>query len=781
MLKFSDFYHLPQLDPLINEMVASKTGLIVIAGIDARPEGGQAEGKPGDVFLASGLTALFDILVQTMLAADSATHAVVVARQRGLERVPRQLKRRIKLLPVELGLSYERQVRNALDEQPSFLVIDRLTSESAAAAFNAAEQSVKVIAGFDTALRGAGVTRQLLDLGIQPEQMASLRWVLSAQRLPALCPTCRRELDLQPRQWSARLAHLRRRYPELAALAEVEFFENGAEGDRPRPGVRFWRAAACGECHNTGRSGDVAVFDVFRAAQPENGAFDFDTLLSQGSDLSFEEYILRLAAEGFLDLDVLLWLETDQLRRAYNLLATSEQALTETSSTLTRKLFELEASNRVLLQRTEVLMSLEDLGQALIASEDLGALAKRVCRRAGDLCGADRVILYLLREIDGAQRAEVLAAGGWEGADVVKILPAYYVFGESAEFRRVSRFVQLPPGVTMRPQPGAAQSAGASNAPTLQSGLRVPLTAQDKPVGMMIVQSTQKGFFTPGESALLQTFANQAALAIQRAGLVDELRAKITELEAAQAELVKKGVMEHELEMARQVQQSLLPVDFAEVEGFQVAARNEPARQVGGDFYDMILLDEDHFGVVMADVSDKGMPAALYMGLSRSLIMAEAHRELSPCKALQSVNRLLLELGDLNGFVSVFYGVVEVSTRRMRYARAGHEKPWLLRDGRAMQLGGEGMVLGIMESANLTEEEVMLQSGDRLVLFTDGLSDATDAQGGFFGGERLQNLLLELAERTGEEICEGVFEALKKHKGESEQFDDMTLLVLEVR
>jgi serine phosphatase RsbU (regulator of sigma subunit) len=785
MLKLKDFYHLAQLDPFFDRMIADQSGLIVIAGIDSRPvsalAGGLEDYLPGEIFLPSGLSGLFDILMHTMLVENPRAQAVVVARERNLARVPRQVKSRMRLLPVEGGQSYDRQIKNAIDFSPDLLVVDRLTLESAQAVFQAAHHGLKVLSSMDSALRGAGLVRHFSGLGIEPETLSALAWVLSMQRLPALCSACRQPAALSERTFE----HLAARFPHLVANSQ-------------RESMTFWKAGTCSVCHHTGRSGDVAVFDVFSSGADE-WSEDMQ-FINRPSQFSMEDYIFHLAGQGMLALDDLLWLETDQLRRTYTLLSASGQALGDATAALQRKLFELEASNRVLVQRTEVLVSLEDLGQALIESVGLQDLAKRICRRAGELCGADRAILYLLRKpAEGAavttgsaavtegtvrdgsqsvQRAEVLAARGWQDAQVQRDLDAALVL-EPASGQRVTRYINLPPGVRLSP--------GSQDGSALQAGLRVPLMAQERLVGVMIIQSTQKASFTPGETALLQTFANQAALAIQRGGLVDELRARLIELETAQAELVKKERMERELELARQVQQSLLPRVFPPLQGYAVAARTQAARQVGGDFYDVIVLDEDHFGIVVADVSDKGMPAALYMGLSRSLLLAEAHRGLSPREALLSVNRLLLELGDLNGFVSIFYGVIEVSTRCMHYTRAGHEKPWLLRSGanglNLSQLGGSGTVLGIMEGEvlNLSEEVLYLTSQDRLVLFTDGICDALDNDGRFFGSERLEDLLGKQAGQSAEQICEAVFNELSAHRGQADPFDDMTLLVLEVQ
>jgi sigma-B regulation protein RsbU (phosphoserine phosphatase) len=244
-----------------------------------------------------------------------------------------------------------------------------------------------------------------------------------------------------------------------------------------------------------------------------------------------------------------------------------------------------------------------------------------------------------------------------------------------------------------------------------------------------------------------------------------------------------KERMERELELAREVQQSVLPRTFPHVSGYTFAARNEPARQVGGDFYDVFSVDEAHVGLVIADVSDKGLPAALYMALTRSLILAEARREPSPHIVLQNVNNLLLELGEGRMYVSVFYGVLDLTSRRLIFTRAGHDRPVLLREGSVDALSGEGTVLGILEQdeLHLTEEQLQLQPEDRLVLYTDGLIDVLDSEERFYDLNRLECLLQNNANHAPSAICTAIFEALDAYKGEAEQFDDMTMLVIEVQ
>ena len=252
------------------------------------------------------------------------------------------------------------------------------------------------------------------------------------------------------------------------------------------------------------------------------------------------EYILRLAGDGLVSLDDLLGFDAGQLHRTYLLLTAGERALSAANAELRGRLAQLESAGRVLQQRTESLISLQEVAQTLISPLALDDLARRISRQVNVLCGADRSILYVMRP---DAHAEVLAVNGWDPALVGLRLAPMGVFG--GDVRRASpgeedggpaSFDGYPPGVPARhPDVEGAE---------LRAGLRVPLIAQNEVVGLMIVQSTRKLQFAPGEAALLQAFANQAAMAIQRAGLIEALRAKIAELEAAQAELIAKERLE---------------------------------------------------------------------------------------------------------------------------------------------------------------------------------------------------------------------------------------------
>lgn len=736
MLQLRHFLHLPELDPLIEQIVHEGPGLIAVAGLGLRPH--MPATREG--FLPSGHANILRILMNEMLAAGPHVQALVVTGESGAVRVSRQYERRVQVWGVRPPETYAARIAAAMRQWPNLLVVDGLTAETIQPALDAARQGYRVLSQIDTVFSGAGVLRHLRNLGASAQQLDGVSWVVTVQRMEMLCPNCKQPMLPD----SERLDQLCRRYPNR----EGSILE-----------ATFWGALGCADCQNTGRKGNLMAFDVYRPRQDGAGQ----------SVLPLDEYVLGLAMRGYLALDDVAELGTDRLYHMFTLLTAEEHALSEVNAALQRKVVELEAANRVLQQRTEALISLQDIGQALTSTAGLRDLAARVCRHAGELCGAERVVLYYKSH---AGQTRVLAVHGWNPAYVDQLLDATRVF-EAADVRRSepTAYGRLPPGL-------AADTAG----PALSAGLRVPLIAQDELVGLMILQSTQKTRFAPGEVALLKTFANQAALSIQRAGLIDQLYDKIRQLEAAQVELAHKERLERELELARQVQQSVLPRTFPQLPGYTFAARSYPAREVGGDFYDVFVLDEDHLGLVVADVSDKGMPAALYMALTRSLLLAEARRELEPQQVLQSVNRLLLELGQPNMFVTMFYGVLDLSTRQMTYIRAGHDRPLLLRDGIVHPLSGDGTSLGILEQPvfQLAEERIILAPQDLLVLYTDGLTDVPGADGQLYGREQLETLLLSHAALHPDQLLAAVFDHLTAYRGDAPQYDDMTLLVVGV-
>ena len=735
MLGFKDFFHMPQIDRLIDQLVHDRPGLILVAGLEPRrfPSGEEAPRR-----LASGKSAILRILMREILEANPRERCIVFVENGDGFRIPRELRARTDVFQTRVEELRPKWLNEAVRRRPGLLVLEQLSVETLPTAIEAARRGVRVLTQVDTIFRGAGVARFLESQGMTHDHLDLLRWVISVLRLPVLCPACKQPIPADENL----LVRL--------GLPQSDM------------GVTFYRASGCLQCKGVGRQGEVSVFDFFQADAAKGDLFNQPSLLPAREYLAYLAGQGQLAPEDALDLDAYL------LHDTYSMLVAEEKALLEANKALHRKVLELEVSNRILVQRTEAVISFQEIGQTLINSASLVDLASRICRYTRDLCGSDRIVVYFNRS---ETTLEVLASGGWEKANPEEKVPADLLpaVPETGEMRP---FLHVPPGINLANDP----------APIIRAGFYVPLVVDSRAVGRMVVQSTSKTAFNPGEISMLRTFANQAALAMQRADLVDQLRAKIMELEAAQVELVKKERIEHELELARQVQQSVLPRNFPQIRGFEFAALNLPARQVGGDFYDVIRIDDDHFGAVVADVSDKGMPAALYMALARSLILAEGHRSLSPRQVLENVNRLLMELGEPGMFVTVFYAVVDCRSRTMTYTRAGHDRPVILRKGELLQLGGQGMALGVMNSEPfiLPEEEISLQEGDRLLMFSDGLVDALGKDGARYTLSRLHNFWQKLPLIPVKDVCSLTFEVLAGYQEGAEQSDDMTLLAIGV-
>ena len=259
-----------------------------------------------------------------------------------------------------------------------------------------------------------------------------------------------------------------------------------------------------------------------------------------------------------------------------------------------------------------------------------------------------------------------------------------------------------------------------------------------------------------------------------------QLQKAYDELKAAQEQLIEKERLERELQVAAEIQLSILPDQLPSVEGFDFGARILPARHVGGDFYDVFLNGKDQIGVVIGDVADKGIPSALFMARTHALIMAEADPELSPGAVLDLVNRHITRLEKSAQFVTALYGIVNSATGEFSYARAGHEPPLILfPDGKVERVPhGPGMALGLWDTITLDEHTVALKPGSTLVLFTDGMTDCRDPKGVSFGLERINATLSGLVGLSAQQVCDRLFDALMNYQNGAKQDDDVTLVAI---
>jgi sigma-B regulation protein RsbU (phosphoserine phosphatase) len=273
--------------------------------------------------------------------------------------------------------------------------------------------------------------------------------------------------------------------------------------------------------------------------------------------------------------------------------------------------------------------------------------------------------------------------------------------------------------------------------------------------------------------------ADHAAI-IDLAQKNSELARAYEELKAAQAELVAKERIERELEIAGEVQRNLLPAEFPPAPGYAFAGHNVPARQVGGDMYDVIKIDAEHVGLLMADVSDKSVHAALIMAVTRTLYLAHARQSLSPADVSLAVHAGLMEVSANDDmFVTAFYGVLHLPTGMLNYVRAGQDKPLLYRaaGGPPERLEAEGRFLGMLEGLVLEERNVTLGPGDLLVAYSDGIPDAINTNMDDYGLERLIALIDRNRMQPASVVCQSIFDDVFAFRGRADAFDDITVLV----
>ncbi|MEA3337260.1 MAG: SpoIIE family protein phosphatase [Chloroflexota bacterium] len=331
--------------------------------------------------------------------------------------------------------------------------------------------------------------------------------------------------------------------------------------------------------------------------------------------------------------------------------------------------------------------------------------------------------------------------------------------------------------VTRRPQAhhdSASMADGANPDPEAALGLQdmvvVPLISHDRVLGTINLYTYTASPPVGKESVegVLTAFAAQAAVAIDNARLHQE-------------ELARQR-LEEELAVARQIQRSMLPKRVPFVPGWSFADFYQAARIVGGDFYDFYDLPGKpaRLGMLIADVADKGVPAALFMALSRTILRSTALSGRGPEAALLRANDLILEDSESDLFLSAFYGVLDLAKGRMQYVNAGHNPPLWYRatQGDMVELRGKGIVLGVFEDISLEERRVDLASGDVVVFYTDGVTEALSADGEFFGQERLEAVVGASAAGSAQEVLQAITGALYDFAGDTEQFDDITCFVL---
>jgi serine phosphatase RsbU (regulator of sigma subunit) len=433
----------------------------------------------------------------------------------------------------------------------------------------------------------------------------------------------------------------------------------------------------------------------------------------------------------------------------------------------------MAAENARLLEARQeeayVSAALLQVAQAVVSLNELEEILEAIVRITPMLVGVERCAIYLWSDEEG-----VFQPGRGYGTSMpdrvfapseFPLLDAIREQNEMIKLDSIDRIRELVPR-RLDHDLGLTDEAMESNGTATL--VAVPLSVKGDVLGGLLAgESGGHGGFDERRLEIIRGIAQQAALAVQN----DRL----------QQEMAERERLERELQLAREIQQTFMPEHLPEFPGWDLAVIWEAARQVAGDFYDVFQLPEGRLGLVIADVADKGMPAALFMALTRTLMRAAAAEERSPADALGRVNDLLLPDARHGMFVTGLYAILSLESGTLVYANAGHHPPLILRssDRRLEQLERGEMALGVLDGVQFHEHESKLMGGDCMILYTDGVTEALAPSGALFGEDRLRAIIEQLcAHDSAQEALDKILTAIADFVSDSPPSDDLTLMVL---
>lgn len=301
---------------------------------------------------------------------------------------------------------------------------------------------------------------------------------------------------------------------------------------------------------------------------------------------------------------------------------------------------------------------------------------------------------------------------------------------------------------------------------SIRSVMCVPLMIKSNLTGLVTIYNKKaSGGFSEGDQRLLTIIAAQSAQLIENAKLFQES--------------LKLAQVRQQQESAYQIQRNLLPKASPDVDGYDIAGASTPAQMVGGDYFDFIRVAEDRWAICLGDVSGKGIPASLLMANVQATLRSQSLMGLSVDKTVSRSNGLMCQSMDDERFVTLFYGELDLGTNALSYCNAGHELPFVLSPGKDTNtLETTGIALGVLDAYAYEKRDIAITPGDLIVVYTDGITDATNVREEPFGVERLVATIEQNRDKSSTELIASIFDAVNGHVGEAEQFDDLTLVVV---
>ncbi len=426
--------------------------------------------------------------------------------------------------------------------------------------------------------------------------------------------------------------------------------------------------------------------------------------------------------------------------------------------------------------------ALLQVAQAVVSFNDLDDILRAIVRVTPMLVGVEWCVIFLWEDEPAVFRP--VQAYGIPGDVEVALLAQAYASGdfplldairENDDWLALDAFsgwdALVPSGFAddfvAYLRSATEQRAAQWARPETHSLLAVPLSVKGDVLGVMLVEeSPPSSHFRERRLEIITGIAQQAALAVQN--------------DLLQQEMAERDRLERELQLAHEIQQTFMPSQLPYLPGWEMAFIWRAARQVAGDFYDFFELPGGRLGLVIADVADKGMPAALFMTLTRTLIRAAALEDVSPAAVLARVNDLMVADARHGMFVTAVYAVLSLETGWLAYTNAGHPRPLLsrLRSRELEQLDRGGMALGVLEGIQFDEGAVYLEEGDHLIFYTDGITEAFSPEDDIYGEERLEAMVRVAYDGSAQAMLDAIDGSATAFVGDRSRFDDVTLMVL---